>query len=209
MFGVFVENQVNIILASGSSARKYLLNKANVRFACQSHGIREGRLKKELTTEKKTYRTIALTIAKAKALNVAKNSPGSCVIGSDQILVCGERVFNKPRNKKDAIKQLKFLSGKKHQLFSAVCVVINQKILWSCVRVASLKMKLLKTEALKKYFIKLRGNRDYSIGVYRYEIDGGALFDWARGNLETILGMPTQELVLFLKRKKFIEYKKR
>ena len=76
MFGVFVENQVNIILASGSSARKYLLNKANVRFACQSHGIREGRLKKELTTEKKTYRTIALTIAKAKALNLAKNYPG-------------------------------------------------------------------------------------------------------------------------------------
>jgi len=38
------------------------------------------------------------------------------------------------------------------------------------------------------------------VGVYRYEIDNGALFDWVKGKRETILGMPTKELLLFLKR---------
>ena len=50
------------------------------------------------------------------------------------------------------------------------------------------------------YFQKLKKNQGYSVGVYRYEIDNGALFDWVKGKRETILGMPTKELLLFLKR---------
>ena len=61
-------------------------------------------------------------------------------------------------------------------------------------------MKKHGTDVLRKYFQKLKKKQDYSVGVYRYEIDNGALFDWVKGKRETILGMPTKELLLFLKR---------
>ena len=149
---------------------------------------------------KKTNRQIVLALATAKANSISKSFPKDLIIGSDQILVCEKKIFNKPRNRKEAFNQLSLLTGKQHKLLSAVCVVLNQKRLWFCVKTASLRMKKHGTDVLRKYFQKLKKNQGYSVGVYRYEIDNGALFDWVKGKRETILGMPTKELLLFLKR---------
>jgi len=188
------------VLASQSFARRNLLKKAGVKFTSRKHGVVESDLKKKLIVQKKTYRQIALALATAKANNVSRELPDDLVIGSDQILVYEKKIFNKPRNRKEAFKQLSLLSGKRHRLFSAVCVVFNQKRIWFCVKAASLKMKTPEPGILEKYFQKLQKNQNYSVGVYKYEIDNGSLFDWIKGNPETILGMPTQELLLFLKK---------
>ena len=191
---------MKVILASESSTRKKLLKNAGVKFLSRKHNIAESRLKTELMVAKKTNRQIALALATAKANSISKRFPEDLIIGSDQILICEKKIFNKPRNRKEAFNQLSLLTGKQHKLLSAVCVVLNQKRLWFCVKTASLRMKKHGTDVLRKYFQKLKKNQGYSVGVYRYEIDNGALFDWVKGKRETILGMPTKELLLFLKR---------
>jgi len=196
----FIKEQMKVILASESSTRKKLLKNAGVKFLSRKHNIAESRLKTELMVAKKTNRQIALALATAKANSISKSFPKDLIIGSDQILVCEKKIFNKPRNRKEAFNQLSLLTGKQHKLLSAVCVVLNQKRLWFCVKTASLRMKKHGTDVLRKYFQKLKKNQGYSVGVYRYEIDNGALFDWVKGKRETILGMPTKELLLFLKR---------
>ena len=196
----FIEEQMKVILASESSTRKKLLKKTGVKFLSRKHSVAENRLKTELMVAKKTNRQIALALATAKANSISKSFPKDLIIGSDQILVCEKKIFNKPRNRKEAFNQLSLLTGKQHKLLSAVCVVLNQKRLWFCVKTASLRMKKHGTDVLRKYFQKLKKKQDYSVGVYRYEIDNGALFDWVKGKRETILGMPTKELLLFLKR---------
>ena len=196
----FIKEQMKVILASESSTRKKLLKNAGVKFLSRKHNIVESRLKTELMVAKKTNRQIALALATAKANSISKSFPKDLIIGSDQILVCEKKIFNKPRNRKEAFNQLSLLTGKQHKLLSAVCVVLNQKRLWFCVKTASLRMKKHGTDVLRKYFQKLKKNQGYSVGVYRYEIDNGALFDWVKGKRETILGMPTKELLLFLKR---------
>lgn len=196
----FIKEQMKVILASESSTRKKLLKNAGVKFLSRKHNIAESRLKTELMVAKKTNRQIALALAMAKANSISKSFPKDLIIGSDQILVCEKKIFNKPRNRKEAFNQLSLLTGKQHKLLSAVCVVLNQKRLWFCVKTASLRMKKHGTDVLRKYFQELKKNQGYSVGVYRYEIDNGALFDWVKGKRETILGMPTKELLLFLKR---------
>ena len=191
---------MKVILASESSTRKKLLKNAGVMFLSQKHNFAESCLKTELMVAKKTNRQIALALATAKANSISKSFPKDLIIGSDQILVCEKKIFNKPRNRKEAFNQLSLLTGKQHKLLSAVCVVLNQKRLWFCVKTASLRMKKHGTDVLRKYFQKLKKKQGYSVGVYRYEIDNGALFDWVKGKRETILGMPTKELLLFLKR---------
>ena len=192
---------MKVILASESSTRKKLLKNAGVKFLSRKHNIAESRLKTELMVAKKTNRQIALALAMAKANSISKSFPKDLIIGSDQILICEKKIFNKPRNRKEAFNQLSLLTGKQHKLLSAVCVVLNQKRLWFCVKTASLRMKKHGTDVLRKYFQELKKNQGYSVGVYRYEIDNGALFDWVKGKRETILGMPTKELLLFLKRR--------
>ena len=196
----FIKEQMKVILASESSTRKKLLKNAGVKFLSRKHNVAESYLKTELMVAKKTNRQIALALAMAKANSISKSFPKDLIIGSDQILVCEKKIFNKPRNRKEAFNQLSLLTGKQHKLLSAVCVVLNQKRLWFCVKTASLRMKKHGTDVLRKYFQELKKNQGYSVGVYRYEIDNGALFDWVKGKRETILGMPTKELLLFLKR---------
>ena len=191
---------MKVILASESSTRKKLLKNAGVKFLSRKHSVAESCLKTELMVAKKTNRQIALALAMAKANSISKSFPKDLIIGSDQILICEKKIFNKPRNRKEAFNQLSLLTGKQHKLLSAVCVVLNQKRLWFCVKTASLRMKKHGTDVLRKYFQKLKKKQGYSVGVYRYEIDNGALFDWVQGKRETILGMPTKELLLFLKR---------
>ena len=114
---------MKVILASESSTRKKLLKNAGVKFLSRKHNIAESRLKTELMVAKKTNRQIALALAMAKANSISKSFPKDLIIGSDQILVCEKKIFNKPRNRKAAFNQLSLLTGKQHKLLSAVCVV--------------------------------------------------------------------------------------
>ena len=136
-----------VILASKSETRKQILKYYKINFKAVPHTIDEGKQKK--THKALSHRKIALKLAQAKAESVAKKYPKSIVIGSDQILVFQEKIFNKAKCIDEGIKNLEMFSGKEHNLISATYIVKKDKHIWSTTTKATVKLrKLNKKEIL-------------------------------------------------------------
>ena len=76
---------------------------------------------------------IASLLAREKALSVSSQKPGRYVVGADQTLALGERLFSKPAGRAQAAEQLRALAGNSHELHSAVAVARDGKILFDDV----------------------------------------------------------------------------
>lgn len=107
-----------IILASQSPARKRLLKRLGYKFKTQPAYIDEDSFKA------KSPRALVQTLAREKARAIAAKNPRAIVIGSDQMLVLGRRIFGKPHTSKNAIRQLTACSGKTVELLTAVTLIV-------------------------------------------------------------------------------------
>ena len=103
-----------IILASESKIRKRILAASGVEFSSKKSNVDEHLIQSE------DPESLAFKRAEAKSKSVASREKYSLVIGCDQTLSCNKKIFHKPKNMSAAEKQLKYLSGKKHFLHSAV-----------------------------------------------------------------------------------------
>jgi septum formation protein len=111
-----------IILASQSQRRKQLLEWAEVPFDIV---VKET---DESYPEGLTVEEVSIHIAKQKALAVQKDLPTDAVIvAADTIVVLGDRIIGKPKNREDAVAILADLSGQKHRVITGVCILQNDK----------------------------------------------------------------------------------
>ncbi len=107
---------VRLVLASTSPYRRALLRRLGMPFSVAAPEIDEARLPGE------SPETMALRLAQAKALAVAPRFPGALVIGCDQVAVCAGQLIGKPGGHDDAVRQLRFLSGRKADFHTSLCV---------------------------------------------------------------------------------------
>lgn len=110
-----------LYLASRSPRRKDLLARLDVAFDTLDLDVPEVRADGEAPAD--YVRRVALDKAQAGLAQVAAADPAACVLGSDTEVVLGERVFGKPRDRADAIAMLQALSGRTHQVITAVALV--------------------------------------------------------------------------------------
>ena len=186
-----------IILASGSAARRTLLEQAGVTFRAKPADVDEAALKESLPALEPAALALALAAAKAEAVSLG--TPSALVIGADQLLVCEGRRFDKPRDHEEAARQLRFLSGRTHTLVTAVCVHRAGEKLWSDVAQARLAMRPL-SEAFVASYLAAEGEEVLgSVGVYRLEGRGAQLFTQIEGDFFTILGLNLLPLLAFLR----------
>jgi septum formation protein len=106
-----------LILASSSPRRRELLQQAGIEFEVIPADIPEERLPEEQVSH------YALRLAKEKALKVARQFPRKFVLGADTIVVVNGHLLEKPRDREDAARMLRLLSGRAHQVTTAVSVV--------------------------------------------------------------------------------------
>ncbi len=104
-------------MASASPRRAELMKLAGFKFLVAPSAADEG-LPDGVEPEK-----WAVILAERKALDVAGRFPEAVVVGADTIVACEGRVLGKPRDKAEAAEMLGFLSGKRHQVFTGVCIV--------------------------------------------------------------------------------------
>src|ERR1700709_139701 len=130
-----------LILASQSRARQFLLGNAGIGFEAVPADIDERAVQKNsgLTSPGE----IAGLLAREKALFVSAKNPGRHVIGADQTLALGDRLFSKPSGRAQAAEQLRLLAGNSHALHSAVAVARDGKIMFSDVSIAVMTMRPL------------------------------------------------------------------
>lgn len=142
-------------------------------------------------------RQIALLLAREKAKAVSVNHPGAYVIGADQTLALGERLFNKPAGRAQAMAQLRELAGNSHELNSAVAVAHDGQIVFEDVSVACMTMRPMTEVELSAYLDAAGEAVTSSVGAYQLEGLGIHLFERIEGDHFTILGLPLLPLLAF------------
>src|SRR5689334_8375115 len=138
-----------LILASQSSARKMLLANAGIGFEAVTADIDERGI--QTASKLSNPREIGLLLAREKARAVSANRQGRYVIGADQTLALGERLFNKPAGRVQALAQLQALAGNRHELNSAVAVARDGRIVFEDVSVARMTMRQMSEAELSAY----------------------------------------------------------
>ena len=191
-----------LILASQSSARKMLLANAGLEFIAITADIDERGI--QVASKLSSPRDIGLLLAREKAKAVSADHPGSHVIGADQTLALGDRLFNKPAGREQAMAQLRDLAGKSHELNSAVAVAHDGKIVFEDVSAARMTMRRMSEAELSAYLDAAGDAVTTSVGAYQLEGLGIHLFERIEGDHFTILGLPLLPLLAFLRSEQLI-----
>ncbi|WP_426612453.1 Maf family protein [Bradyrhizobium sp. McL0616] len=191
-----------LILASQSSARKMLLANAGLEFRAITAQIDERGI--QAASKLSNPREIALLLAREKAKAVSAHHPGDYVIGADQTLALGDRLFNKPAGRAQALAQLRDLAGNSHELNSAVAVAHDGKIVFEDVSVARMTMRQMSEAELEAYLDAAGDAVTTSVGAYQLESLGIHLFERIEGDHFTILGLPLLPLLAFLRREQLV-----
>ena len=186
-----------LILASQSPARKMLLANAGISFEAVPADIDERSVQNNSGLS--APGEIAGLLAREKACFVSSKNPGRYVVGADQTLALGSRLFSKPAGRAQAADQLRLLAGGTHELHSAVAVARDGKIVFSDVSVARMTMRRLDESAIEAYLDQAGQAVTTSVGAYQLEGLGVHLFERIEGDHFTILGLPLLPLLAFLR----------
>jgi septum formation protein len=186
---------VTLILASKSPFRSMLLKNAGVSFVSEAAYIDERAIEEPLQNSGVTPEDIAMVLAEAKAQDVSARHQGALVIGSDQTLSLQDRVFHKPIDMDDARRHLLAMSGKTHQLNSAVTLAVDGETVWRHISVARMTMRELTPAFIGRHLARVGNNVLSSVGAYQFEGEGVQLFDKIDGDYFTIVGLPLLPLL--------------
>jgi septum formation protein len=186
-----------LILASQSRARQALLANAGIDFEVIAADIDERAVQD--ASGLSAPGDIAALLAREKALWVSSRQPGKFVVGADQTLALGFRLFSKPAGRAEAKEQLRDLAGHSHQLHSAVAVARDDKILFEAAAIARMTMRQLGEAELDAYLAEAGEAVTSSVGAYQLEGLGVHLFERIEGDHFTILGLPLLQLLAFLR----------
>jgi septum formation protein len=191
-----------LILASQSRARQLLLAGAGIDYQAVPADIDERGVQQSsgLTLPG----DIAALLAGEKARAVSSRHPGQFVVGADQTLALGKRLFSKPAGRMQAAGQLRALAGNRHELHSAVAVARDGKILFETVAVAGMTMRPLAAAEIEAYLNEAGEAVTSSVGAYQLEGLGVHLFERIEGDHFTILGLPLLQLLAFLRSERLL-----
>ncbi|MHC2217761.1 septum formation protein [Rhizobium leguminosarum] len=150
-----------LILASSSPFRRMLMQNAGLAFEAHAARIDERAVEAPLERTGVRPDAVALVLARAKAEEVSSRFPDSLVIGSDQTMSLGDRVFHKPKDMADAASHLQALSGVTHRLNSAVAIVSDGVVLWEHLAHAELTMRPLTAEFIARHLARVGGKAPF------------------------------------------------
>jgi septum formation protein len=192
----------SLILASQSRARQMLLADAGLTFETVAAEIDERAIQQ--ASGLSAPADVAALLAREKSLFVSMRRSGRYVIGADQTLALGTRLLSKPASRAQAAEQLHALAGETHELYSAVAVARDGKILFEKVALARMTMRPLIETEIDAYLDAAGAAVTSSVGAYQLEGLGVHLFDRIEGDHFTILGMPLLPLLAFLRSERLL-----
>ncbi|HET9098382.1 MAG TPA: nucleoside triphosphate pyrophosphatase [Candidatus Saccharimonadales bacterium] len=182
---------MKVILASQSPRRRQLLQLMGLDFE-QIPSAYEEKLDDSRKPE-----DVAVELAIGKAGKVAADHPEALVIGSDTIVTVAGKQLEKPKDKNDAYRLLKLLSGRPNVVTSSVAVIRlsdNTKLL--AADSAKVFFKPFNEEIIKAYIAT--GDPMDKAGAYGIQSGAAPLISHIEGRYDTILGLPTKALSYFL-----------
>lgn len=185
-----------MILASNSQRRQEILKDAGFNFRVITSNIEE-------ISDKENVIERILDIAEKKMEQIAKNNVNEFILAADTVVELNKNIFGKPKDRKEAFKFLKLLSGKIHKVITAyVFKNISKNILIREVVISEVKFFDLDDETINWYLDT--GEPFDKAGAYGIQGYGRVLVEKIDGDYYSIMGFPISN---FLKNLRKIGYK--
>ena len=193
-----------IYLASRSPRRRELLTQIGVRFQVLAFrgkpetdaGLDEAVLAGE------TPRVYVERIARAKAQAgwqrvVERNLPHAAVLAADTTVAVDDRIFGKPADRRAAATILAALSGRRHQVLSAIALRYEAQI--ECaLSVSEVEFKALSEDEIRRYVAT--GECDDKAGAYAIQGRAAQFIVALHGSYSGVMGLPLYETAQLLER---------
>ena len=189
---------MKIILASKSGVRKKILDDHNIECEVIVSNVDEDEIKNSLLAEGADPLLISKNLAEIKSIKVSNKNPDRLVLGADSVISLNEELINKPSSREEALNILKKLNNSKHNLISSVCISKNGAMIWNYTDISELKMKNLTENQLKTYLDKIETKTLLAYGVYQIEADGLNLFEYIKGDRDSIMGLPVKQIINYI-----------
>ena len=189
----------NLSLASKSAARRALLDQAGIAYDCEPAAIDEAAIRDAAQSEGASPDDIAVLLAEMKGERIAAKHRDAMIISSDQLLVCDGILYGKPKTFEQAHQQIAALSGKRHQLITAVMLFDNGRRIWHHIARPEITFHQLDDNAISDYLRHFGEDAFHSPGSYFLEGPGIHLFADIFGDYYAILGLPMMALLPQLK----------
>ena len=189
---------IKLILASKSKVRKEILDNNNIISSVEPSNLDEDVVKESLLKEKASPEFISISLAELKANKVSQKKNDVLVLGADSVIDLDGELISKPGNREEAMKILRKLNGKSHNLISSVCISKNGSMIWKHTDKATLTMKNMTENDLKDYLAKISDDKLFAYNVYQIEGEGRKLFSSIEGDENTIMGLPIMKIKEYL-----------
>jgi len=189
---------MKIILASKSGVRKKILDKYKIDNEVMVSNVDEDEIKDSLLAEGADPLVISKNLAEIKSIKVSNKNPDRLVLGADSVVSLDNELINKPKSREEAFSILKKLNNSIHHLISSVCISKNGAMIWNHTDSSELKMKNLDDSSLSKYLDKINTETLLAYGVYQIEADGLELFEYVKGDRDSIMGLPVKEIINYI-----------
>jgi len=190
---------MKIILASKSGVRKEILDKYKIDNEVIVSYVDEDEIKESLLSEGADPISISKNLAEIKSIKISNKNPDRYVLGADSVISLNKELINKPKSREEAFSILKKLNNSKHYLISSVCIAKNGAMIWNHTDSSELKMKNLSDRELSSYLNKIKTETLLAYGVYQIEADGLELFEYVKGDKDSIMGLPIKEIINYIK----------
>jgi len=179
---MLLENRAVLILASSSPRRQELLRQTGIAFEVLAPHINEDQRPGEEPLE------YALRLAREKAQEVARQRPHCHVLGADTIVVVEGEVLGKPRDPADAVRMLRRLSARAHQVSTAVSLTLSGGGVDTRSSTTQVYFRKLTEDEIQQYVAG--GEPMDKAGAYA--IQGGAArwTDRIEGEYSNVVGLP-------------------
>jgi septum formation protein len=178
-----------LYLASQSPRRRELLARLGIDFRVLDVAVVECRLPHETPTQ---Y-VCRVAVDKARAGLSAK--PGALVLAADTEVVLDDEVFGKPRDARDAAGMLRRLSGRTHQVLSAVCVASDDRMA-QALSVSEVTFAALDDDTIDTYVAS--GEPEGKAGAYAIQGAAQAFIPHLSGSYSGVMGLPLHETARLL-----------
>ncbi|MEY2498435.1 MAG: nucleoside triphosphate pyrophosphatase [Verrucomicrobiota bacterium] len=180
------------ILASGSPRRRELLAEAGYEFEIVSPPI------EEVSHGWLTIRELTIHNATRKALQVARASPDAVVLAADTLVTIDGDVLGKPADISEAVAMLRRLSGRAHEVWTAVCIchaALSKSQTFH--EISHVEFRALTDHAIKSYFVKI--NPLDKAGAYAAQGHGQEIIKRIEGSYSNVVGLPMETTVRVLR----------
>ena len=172
---------MSIILASASPRRRELLSLITTDFEVivseADENLAEGILPQQAVMQ----------LAERKAMAVAQSHPDKVVIGSDTVVAVDSQILGKPLDDDDAARMLKLLSGRKHHVFTGLCIAYRGKTTVFCDG-AAVEFDEMSEQEISDYVAS--GEPRDKAGAYAIQGGAKAFVESYNGSKSNVIGLP-------------------